>query len=124
MSTVRVEPIENYPALKMTWQHDVRDLDVVNAFKQINTILQNSTDPVFVVVDLSANPNFPLLTTIHEAIAPYRNPLLEEWLVIGSNWMARAVEGTLAKLTRQKNVRWFTKEVDVMDYLSTQIDNA
>ncbi len=121
MPTVDVQPLPNYPALKMTWQQQVAPADVVAAFQAITTALNASDQPMFVIVDLLSNPQFPLVTTIHEALTPYRHPHLQEWLVVGSNWMAQAVEGALSKITKQKNVRWFSSEADAVDYLQTAI---
>jgi hypothetical protein len=44
--------------------------------------------------------------------------MVREWLVIGNNWMARTIEGTLAKMTGKKNVRWFKTEADIFAYLN------
>jgi hypothetical protein len=119
IATVSVEPIENYPALKMTWQHTVLDADVVTAFQKIMTALDATNRPLYVVVDLLSNPRFPMMVTVQEALPCYRDPMLKEWLVVGSNWMAKAIEGTLARITRHKNVRWFTTEADAIAYLNS-----
>jgi hypothetical protein len=117
--TVDVQPIKYLPALKMIWQHKVVDKDVITAFESITTALNNSKDPLYVVVDLLNNPNFPLMVTIQNALEPYRHPQLQEWLIVGSNWMARTIEGTLSKITRHKNVRWFDTEDDALNYLKS-----
>lgn len=115
--TVDVQPIDGYPALKMTWQHKVRDEDVVVAFRKIGATLDSSDYPVYIVVDLLNDPQFPILTTVHEVIGPYRHPKLEAWLVIGSNWMAKTIESALAKITRRKSVHWFRSENEAIAYL-------
>ena len=117
--TVDVQPVAGYSALKMTWQHKVRDEDVVIAFRKISDTLANSDNPIYIIVDLLNDPQFPILTTVHEAITPYRHAKLEAWLVIGSNWMAKTIEGALAKITRHKNVYWFRSEDDVLAYLTS-----
>jgi len=117
--TVTIEPIAGYPALKMTWQHVVRESDVARAFQQITKVLDTSHRPIYVVVDLLSNPRFPITLTVQEALGPYRDPMLKEWLVVGSNWMAKAIESTLARITRHKNVRWFHSEADALAYLAS-----
>jgi hypothetical protein len=119
--TVDVQPIEYLPALKMTWQHKVVDKDVIMAFESITAALNNSKKPLYVVVDLLSNPNFPLMVTVQNALEPYRHPQLQEWLIVGSNWMAKTIEGTLSKITRHKNVRWFDSEDEALDYMKSVV---
>ena len=119
IATVRVEPIENYPALKMIWEHTVLEADVAPAFQKIMSALDATKRPIYVVVDLLSNPRFPMMVTVQEALPCYRDPMLKEWLIVGSNWMARAIEGTLARITRHKNVRWFSTEAEAMAYLDS-----
>jgi hypothetical protein len=121
MTTISVEPLEGYPALKMIWQHDVVEADVAPAFAKISAALDASKRPMYVVVDLLSNPRFPIMTTVQEALAPYRDPMLKEWLIVGSNWMAKAIESTLARITRHKNVRWFKTEAEALAYLSAEL---
>lgn len=121
MNTVSVEPLEGYPALKMVWQHDVVEADVAPAFAKISAALDATKRPLYVVVDLLSNPHFPIMTTVQEALVPYRDPMLKEWLIVGSNWMAKAIESTLARITRHKNVRWFKTEVEALAYLTAEL---
>ncbi|MEO8611403.1 MAG: hypothetical protein ABI690_26130 [Chloroflexota bacterium] len=119
ITTVNVEPIEKYPALKMTWQNTVVDADVAPAFRKIMKALDATNRPLYIVVDLLSNPRFPMMVTVQEALPCYRDPMLKEWLIVGSNWMAKAIEGTLSRITRHKNVRWFTTEAEAMAYLDS-----
>ena len=119
--TITVEPIEHYPALKMTWQHFVNEADVAPAFQKIANLLDTTHQPIYVIVDLLSNPRFPIMVTVQEALGPYRDPMLKEWLVIGSNWMAKAIESTLARISGHRNVRWFISEADALAYLSAVV---
>ncbi|MBZ0287419.1 MAG: hypothetical protein K8I30_07380 [Anaerolineae bacterium] len=119
ISTVSVEPVENYPALKMTWEHTVIEADVAPAFRKIMNALDATNRPIYIIVDLLRNPRFPMMVTVQEALPCYRDPMLKEWLIVGSNWMAKAIEGTLARITRHKNVRWFNTAADAMAYLQS-----
>ena len=121
VTTVSVEAIEGYPALKMMWQHDVVEADVAPAFAKISAALDATKRPLYVVVDLRSNPRFPILTTVQEALTPYRDPMLKEWLIVGSNWMAKAIESTLADITRHKNVRWFKTESEALAHLTAEL---
>lgn len=119
--TVDIEDIEGHPAIKMTWQHQVKYYDVRDAFRGIEAKLNTSTQPLYVVVDITRSPNFPLNATVGEAAAgPYRNPNLVEWLIIGSNRGARMIEHLLSSITGRHNVRWFKTEAEVIAYLDSQ----
>jgi hypothetical protein len=118
LATVRVEPLEGKNALKMIWQRQVIEQDVREAFQVINTCLNEADGQMWVMVDLLSNPNFPLGATIQGALCgPYRNPKLREWLIIGSNPLARVIARTLAGVTGKSNVRWFDTEADGLAYL-------
>lgn len=122
-ATVRVERIDHFPAMLMMWETHVREADVLDAFQTITDILEQSDTPMYCVVDLRRNPIFPLRATLHGALfGPYRNPKLKEWLVLGSNPLARTIEKTLSSVTGRKNVSWFMSYEAVLDYLQTQAD--
>lgn len=122
--TVEVNPIVGFRALKMTWQHRVNDKDIEAAFGMIMDALKRADAPLVVVVDLRQNPKFPLRSTISEASAPYRHPMMGEWLIIGSNWAAHAIERTLSNVTRRRNVQWFANDDEVIEYLQQRIAQA
>jgi hypothetical protein len=121
MTTVRVDRLENLPAVQMIWEHTVTPDDVSTAFRQVNQLLTASEIPLFVIVDIRNNPNFPVSTTVNSAIfGPYRNPSLEEWLMLGTSPLARTIERILASVTGRGNVRWFSTEDEVSEYLLRQ----
>jgi hypothetical protein len=116
MTTVSVEQLTD-TVIKMTWEQRVTEKDVNEAFQKINELLNQSTKPSFVIVDITAKPDFPVMTTVHSALAgPYNNKLLREWLIVGTNRLARTIEQILGGLTNRRNVRWFTIEADALDY--------
>jgi hypothetical protein len=119
--TVTVEYLNQYQAIRMTWQHKVSYIDLRDAFHSINSILNAASEPMYVIVDITSDPNFPLGATITEAASgPYRNPKLKAWLIIGSNGLARIIERILGGLTGRKNVLWFKSEAEVTAYLEQQ----
>jgi hypothetical protein len=121
VKTVEIEDFEGFPAIRMTWQHVVKYYDLRDAFRGIEAKLNVSTRPLYVVVDITRSPNFPLNATVAEAAAgPYRNPNLVEWLIIGSNRGAHIVEQVLSSITGRRNVRWFKTEAEVITYLQNQ----
>ncbi len=120
-TTVTIEQLANGNAIRMTWQRQVNAQDVERAFTAITDILKEASSPMYVVVDLLSNPNFPIGATLNAALfGPYRNPKLKEWLIIGSNSMAQFIERTLASVTGHRNVRWFKTQEEVSAYLNKQ----
>ncbi len=115
--TVSVEKIDGKKdVLLMTWQQKVNPADVRRAFQTIQAILDSSSHEMCVVVDLRQNPAFPLTETMISAIRPYQHHQLSEWLIIGVNRGAKAVESFLSKLTGRNNVLWFDTEAEALAY--------
>lgn len=118
MKTVSVEQY-NQHAVRMTWSSKVTDADVKNSFKDINDLLTAADHPLFVIVDILADPKFPIAATLTGALfGPYRNPNLREWLIIGSNNTARFIERTLSSTTGRVIVRWFSDTSEADAYIS------
>lgn len=107
LPTVNVTPIDDHNALLMSWDSRPNQRDVSDAFQQINAALEKAQSPLYVVVDLRANPAFPLQSTIFGALPAYRHPMLHQWLIVGKNRAAQIIESTLSISTRRKNVLWF-----------------
>jgi TctA family transporter len=118
MLTVSVQQLNTY-IVKMSWSNKVNDQDVRNSFKEINSLLSVSAQPMFVLVDITADPNFPIAATLTGALfGPYRNPNLREWLIVGSNKAAHFIERTLSGATGRTIVRWFDTEADAAAYVA------
>jgi len=116
---VRVEPIDGHQALRFTWERRVDGAAVSNAFKQITNCLNQSDSPVHVLVDITANPRFPLQETMHSLLnGPMRHPKMGLWLVIGANTTARFIGRFTVKMGQRQNVYWFDREGDAMAYLA------
>ncbi len=116
--TVSVERIEGYNALRMTWQRQVTETDVRDAFRKITDALENADEPTYMVVDLLSNPEFPMRVTVVEALPAYRHPMLRQWLIVGSNRLAHMVETVLSGATRRKNVLWVSSEEEAVNHTS------
>lgn len=120
MSTCTATLTSDYPAAMLWWAHAVRREDVVQAFRDLNAILNAASDPIYVFVDLRERPNFPLGDTLRGALdGPFRHPKLKEWLVIGSSPMAHTIGRMLSSITRRHNIKWFNTEQDAINYLKT-----
>lgn len=119
MATVSVTSIENYPALLMSWENLVSDIDVVRAFRTITQHLEASVQPLDIVVDLTTRPDMPIGTTMKEALfGPYRNSKTNEWLIIGRHSGGKIIDRILGGTTERRNVRWFTDHESAYAYLA------
>lgn len=122
-NTITVEKHAVYPVIMMTWARKIDKADVINSFQEINTILDESNVQLWVVVDLVANPIFPMLETISNAMrGPYQHPKLEKWLVINGNPMAKTIERVLSHTTGIRKVEWFDTGEDVWAYVEDILD--
>lgn len=122
MISVMVEMTEFPNVIRMTWSHLVNADEVQPAFEMITSYLDNTEKPMYVVVDILADPLFPLRETISSALwTAYKHPMLAKWLVIGTNPLAHAIERTLSRVTGRYNVLWFKSETEVRQYLKAQV---
>src|SRR5262245_1565121 len=96
MPSITVEGVEGFPALKMTWQGHVTTADVAIAFRRVADALDSADQPMYVIVDLLSNPQFPTMNAVHETLPSLQNTRLKQWLVVGSSWMAKSLEGAIA----------------------------
>lgn len=125
MTTVRVEYLAHSALIKMSWEHRVNSDDVYTGFKSITAILEKSETPLYVMVDLLSNPNFPLSATVNGAMfGPYRNPKLIAWLIVGSSHAGRMIERVLSSVTQRSNVEWFASEADALAYVEQQLADS
>lgn len=119
--TVIVTYNNNCHTISMVWNSKVSPKDVKAAFAEIDSILNASESPLYVLVDISANPNFPIADTIAGVLfGPYRNKNLKGWLIIGKTSMAQMIERVLSSVTGIKNVFWFDTEEEALEYALSQ----
>jgi len=116
--TVRVEPIEGYHALRMTWKGQVLEQDMRDAFTVIYHVLEASDVPMFIHVDMGDGVMLAMTRTVMSALKVYRHPKLEAWLVTGASNSARNVGGVLAAMTGRRNIRWVSSEEAVYNFLN------
>lgn len=119
---VTVTLIDGSPALLMSWPRIIERDSIKEAFRTIVTSLDASDVPMYVVVDLHANPDFPMTDTIQGAyFGPYRHPMLSEWLVVNTNILGRMIGNTLSSITRRHNIKWFDTMEEALDYLHKMV---
>lgn len=117
-TTVRVEPIAPEGTLKMTWERVIDARDIDPAFRAILRHAAERRAPFYVVVDIQADPRFPLMETMTHALRIQRLPELHGWLVVGQNSMARQIAHFLTKVSRQEKIRWFATMDEVQAFLN------
>lgn len=123
--SVYIEPLENYPALLMYWQRAVAKEDVSRAFQTIHTSLDASEQSLYIVVDITESPRFPMLETISSAMrGVYGHPKLILWLVVGSNTMAETIERVLSHSTGKKKVEWFASQAAALSFIERHQSNS
>lgn len=107
--------------VKMIWQHDVNEADVLPAFYALTQRLNRTVEPLYVVMDLQARPKFPMAETITGAMSgPFGHPKLAYWLMIGTSRPARIIENVLTQVTRHRNTAWFNSLEEVHEFLQTK----
>lgn len=117
-TTIHVCRMRRQAAIRMTWAHVVRAEDVRPAFETIVAMLNSSSTPLAVLVDITSEPDFPLVETMTQAlIGPYQHANLSEWLIVGVTSKAHIIEEFLVKVTGRENVRWFDSESAALCYL-------
>jgi hypothetical protein len=105
--TVRVDFTKHPRAISMTWEKRVTEIDVKIAFKQIDQMLNVAPQPMVVIVDIAADPIFPLSATLQGALfGPHRNPNMLGWIVVGTNSVARVIESTLSRVSNSVAIQW------------------
>lgn len=121
MSTsVTATPIEGYPAWLLTWEHTIIPDDIAPAFRSLTRALDESTKPLWIIVDLRANPTLPILETFSSAFrGPFMHKNMGEWLVVGSNSVARTIGRTLSKVTNRSNILWMNSMEEAFNHMKT-----
>ena len=119
MTTVSITAIENFDyALRMHWQRHPTEDDVRAAFEAIMTKLDSSDRKVYILVDITSKPRFPMALTVSLSSLAHRHPSMGDWLVVGEHIMAKFIGSTISTLSDSK-VLWFKTEADAMGHLAS-----
>jgi hypothetical protein len=121
--TVRVERVEGHPkALCLRWEQRIVESDIHPAFHEMTKFLDEAGQPVHVIVDLRADPNLPLSTTIFETLrGPFSHHNMGQWLVIAENARAKVIANIISKVGIRDSIHWFNTEDEALEHL-TQIE--
>lgn len=105
MTTVSIETITPH-LLLMGWGHQPKPNDINQAFNQIIHILNDVEMSVDIIVDIRANPHFPMHLTVQRAFATNQHPMMGDWLVVGQSPTAKIISRLITTLNRD-NIHWF-----------------
>lgn len=120
--SIHVSEIELYPAIRMNWEHVIHKEDLQPAFKAVVDLLDASESSLYILVDLSKAPDFPMVETTLEALrGPFRHPCVAEWLVIDAKRPARMIGDLLMRSSGRKNIRWFKREEQALNYMAKAV---
>jgi len=119
-NTVVVKSI-NQIAILMQWEATINPSDIMAAYTEIQRILEQATNPIYVVVDLTQNPQMPMRETLTGALfGPYGHPMLAQWLVAGQHNIGLMVARLLERTTGKKQVTWFNTIDDALKFVEQQ----
>ena len=108
--------------IMMRWSREIDKCALEIAFQKIMEHLEASPCPLYIIVDLSANPRFPTLETILQTVkGAYQHPKVAGWLVLKANPIARTIATVLAKTTGIKSVLWFNTQEEIDTYLENVV---
>ncbi len=117
--TVSVENTSSNRVLHMLFQHHITEDDLRAAFQEITLYLDHTADPLYVIVDLRARPNFLISATIDGALqGPFRHPRLAAWLMLGHSRRGRVIANVMCNIAKRRNVLWFSSEEDTSQFLN------
>lgn len=102
----------------MTWRQQVNEKDVMPAFEHIYQALHHAEEPMYVIVDITAQPHFPMSTTLSGILnGSHIHPNMAGWLVIGRSRLATVIEQCVIYITRRNIAHWFNNADEVVAYL-------
>ncbi len=91
----------------MRWGSEPRVSSVNRAFDELTEYLQNAASSrITVIVDIRADPAFPLQVTGKRALSITRHPRFDQWMVVGSNRGAQMISNVLKSVVNAK-ISWF-----------------
>jgi len=107
--------------LTMVWNETVQNDDMIQAFDYLQLVLDTADTPQDVVVVLNRHVNFPISSTILNALPVHKHPNLKSWLVVGGRHsLAQVIANVLSTMSKQDKVQWFKSKDEVEQYLLQQ----
>lgn len=118
LPSVRVEPLLGYPALLMVFEHQIVEDELAAAFQSVLATMEAADRKLFLVLDLTKNPQLDVLEVVTAATPVFRHARSAKWLIIGQSGLGHVIESKLITLARRpRSVIWFDTEEEAFDYL-------
>jgi hypothetical protein len=106
-NAITVSPIDGISGtILMTWNGSPSYDCVQDAFREVKILLNASSTPQIVLVDLTSDPAIPTAPDSEGASAPHHE-MLSGWYVAGGARWAYVVARVLEHLDSAENIRWF-----------------
>ncbi|MEQ8676013.1 MAG: hypothetical protein RIC84_22545 [Aggregatilineales bacterium] len=99
---------------EMRWGSKPNTSTVIRAYESLTDKIQSTDAPIYVIVDIRADPAFPLQVTINNSLRISRQQNFNQWLVVGSNRSARMISSVLNSMGTAK-ILWFDTVDDALD---------
>jgi anti-anti-sigma regulatory factor len=121
--TVRIEPLDDYPAYAMIWQEQANRDDIDAAVSKLIELMKAADEPQVVVIDLRLATDFLLGKTIASVlVSVYEHSKLKELLLCGPDDVTRTLKRTLDLRTGLSKSRCFETWAEVLRYLDEMAD--
>lgn len=120
-ASVTLEQHHDAAYLLVTWTGIVDGQAINTSFRAMQTYLDAAASPLPIVLDLSGCQRFSAPDALRGALfGPFRHPMLDEWLVIGADSLARNIGRVLSNVTRIHNIRWFFTHEQAYTFLAAK----
>ncbi len=118
---VRVTSLDAHNNLLMSWPTYIEKGSIQPAFRTIKDYLERALLPIYILVDLQKDPQFPMSDTILGAFQAFGHPKLAEWIVFGANPRAKMIGQALVTMTQRNNILWFDTQEEALSYLDSRL---
>lgn len=118
---VSLEHYHGVVHLRVTWTGNVDGTAINTTFRDLQAYLDAARNPLPILFDMSQCTRFSAPDALRGALfGPFRHPMLDEWLVISADALARNVGRVLMNVTGINNIRWFFTHEQAYTHLLTK----
>lgn len=117
-TALHFEPIEGYNALYLNWHNRAKNNDVVTILNELNDILEKTTSPLHLIIDLRGKPNIPIHTTVAKVLqGPAFHPMMGYWLLVAPSTTIRIVVNAINAIDSKVTHSWHDTLEEAYEYL-------
>lgn len=119
--TVRIEPLEDECSFRIALDTAFEHEDACLAMHELNDLVEESTQPVDIVIDLSENQAMPQGAASVEVLSrPATSAKIRRILVVGRNHSAELVAEMAISLSVRADIHRFESEDIALNHLSSE----